>query len=245
MTDSAPAMPTPEKASVAEDFVDIFFSPSAVFARRANSGFFLVLCILTVLLGGLFLANRGVMEGIMDAEFARQMAETAKQNPGMTEEQLAMGKKFAGYATSFGGFIGVPMAILFTGLAAWITGKLLGAQLAYGQATTIATYAIMPRIIEAFAVSAQGLLLDTDAMTGRFQLTLGVGRFLDPAMNQGLLGLLGRVDVFTLWVTALLAIGIAVVAKLPREKAILAGVFMWTFGALPSLWSLVSAALRG
>ncbi|MEK7383235.1 MAG: hypothetical protein AAB262_08105, partial [Elusimicrobiota bacterium] len=96
MTDSAPALPTPEKASLAEDFVDIFFSPSAVFARRANSGFFLVLCILTLLLGGLFLANRGVMEGIMDAEFARQMVETAKQNPAMTEEQLAMGKKVAG-----------------------------------------------------------------------------------------------------------------------------------------------------
>lgn len=245
MTDSAPAAPTPEKAALAEDFVDIFFSPSAVFARRANSGFFLVLCILTLLLGGLFLANRGVMEGVMDAEFARQMAETAKQNPGMTEQQLAMGKKVAGYATSFGGFIGVPLAILFTGLGAWLTGKLLGARLGYTAATMIATYSIMPRIIEALGVTAQGFLLDTDALTGRFQLSLGVGRFLDPEMSPGLLGLLGRVDIFTLWVTVLLAIGIAVVAKLPREKAILAGVVMWTFGALPSLFTLAKAAISG
>lgn len=245
MTDSAPAVPTPDKASLAEDFVDIFFSPAAVFARRANSGFFVVLVILTILLGGLFLANRGVMEGITDAEFTRGMAEAAKQNPGMTEQQIAAAKTFAGYATSFGGFIGVPLGILLTGLCAWITGKMLGAQIAYGQATTIAAYSFMPRILESFAASAQGLLIDTDALTGRFQLSLGVGRFLDPTMNQGLLGLVGRVEVFTLWVTALLAIGIAVVGKLPREKAILAGVFMWTFGALPALWTLVSTAIRG
>lgn len=245
MTDSAPPLPTLEKASFAEDFVDIFFSPSAVFARRANSGFFLVLCILTLLLGGLFLANRGAMQGIVDAEVARQMAEAARQNPGMTEQQIEMGKKVAGYATSFGAFIGVPIAILLTGLGAWLTGKLLEARLGYTAATMIAAYSFMPRVIEAFAVNAQGWLLDTDALTGRFQLSLGVGRFLDPDMSPGLLGLVGRVDIFTLWVTALLAIGIAVVGKLPREKAILAGVVMWTFGALPSLWTLVSTAVRG
>jgi hypothetical protein len=240
-----PAVPTPEKASLAEDFVDIFFSPSAVFARRANSGFFLVMCILTLLLGGLFLANRGVMEGIMDAGIARQMAETAKQNPAMTEEQLAMGKKFAGYLVSFGGFIGVPLGMLFVGLCAWLTGKLLEAKFSYTAATMIAAYSFMPRIIEAFAVTAQGFLIDTGALTGQFQLSLGVGRFLDPEMSPGLLGLVGRVDIFTLWVTALLGIGIAVVGKLPKEKAILAGVVMWTFGALPSLWTLVWTAVRG
>ena len=245
MTDSAPAAPTPDKASLAEDFVDIFFSPGAVFARREKSGFFLVMCILTILLGGLFLANRGVMQGIMDTEFARAMAETAKQNPAMTEQQIAMGRKVADFLTSFGGFIRVPVAILLTGLGAWVTGKLLEARLSYTAATMIATYSFMPRIIEAFTVSAQGFLLDTDALTGRYQLTLGVGRFLDPTMSPGLLGLVGRVDIFTLWVTALLAIGIAVIGKLPREKAILAGVVMWAFGALPALWTLVSTAVRG
>lgn len=241
MTDSAPPVPTPEKASLAEDFIDIFFTPSAVFARRANSGFFLVMCILTVLLGGFFLVNRGVMQGIMDAEFARQMA----QNPAMTEQQIEMGKKVAGYATSFGAFIGIPLAILLIGLGAWLTGKLLGARLGYTAATMIAAYSFMPRVIEAFAVSAQGFMLDTGALTGRFQLSLGVGRFLNPEMSPGLLGLVGRLDIFTLWVTALLAIGIAVVGKLPREKAILAGAVMWLFGALPSLFTLAKSAITG
>lgn len=181
----------------------------------------------------------------MDAEFARGMAETAKQNPAMTEEQIAMGRKFAGYATSFGGFIFIPIAILCTGLAAWLTGKMFAARLGYTAATMIAAYSFMPRIIEAFGVTAQGFLLDTDALTGQFQLSLGVGRFLNPEMDPGLLGLLGRLDIFTLWVTALLAIGIVVVGKLPREKAIPVGVVMWTFGALPSLFTLAKAAISG
>ncbi|MHB1312914.1 MAG: YIP1 family protein [Gemmatimonadaceae bacterium] len=234
-----PVTPTPEKASLAEDFVDIFFTPRAVFERRANSGFFLVMCVLTLLLGGLYLANRGVMSGIMDAEFARGMAAAAKANPSMTDAQVETAKKFAGYVASFGAFIGIPVLILLVGLGAWITGKILGARLSYSAATMVTAYACIPRIIEALAINAQGWLIDTDALTGRFQLSLGVGRFMDPEMSPGLLGLAGRVDLFTLWVTVLLAIGIGVVGKLPREKAIAAGAIMWVYGALPSLWTLV------
>ena len=129
--------------------------------------------------------------------------------------------------------------ILCVGLGAWLTGKILGAKLSYTAAAMIATYAYIPRVIESLAVNVQGWLIDTDALTGRYQLSLGVGRFMSPDMSPGLLGLLGRVDVFTLWVTVLLAIGIGVVGKLPKEKAIVAGICMWVFGALPSLWTLV------
>jgi hypothetical protein len=64
-------------------------------------------------------------------------------------------------------------------------------------------------------------------------------------MSPGLLGLVGRIDVFTLWVTVLLAIGIGMVARLPRDKVVVAGVMMWVFGALPSLWTLGKAAIFG
>ncbi len=231
--------PAPAKVSLAEDFVDIFVSPREVFARRANSGFFLVLVIVTLLIGGLFLVNRGTMEGIMDAEFQRGMAQAMKNNPSMTEQQVEMGRKVAGYTTTIGTFVFLPIAMLLTGLGAWLTAKILGATLAYSQAAMIATYSFIPRVVESLAVSVQGLMLDTSGLRGRFQLSFGVGRFLDPDMSPGILGLLGRVDVFTLWVTVLLAIGIAVVAKLPKDKAVLAGVIMWIFGALPSVWALV------
>jgi len=245
MTDIAPEAPAPAKASLVEDFVDILFSPREVFVRREKAGYALVLIIVTLLIGGLFIANKGTMQDLMEAEMARGMAEAMKQNPGMTQEQAEMGRKIGGYMMTFGAFIGMPIAIFLTGLGGWLTAKMLGASTSYSAATMVATYSFIPRIVESLTVSAQGLLLDTSALTGRFQLSLGVARFLDPEMSPGLLGLLGRIDVFTLWVTVLLAIGLGVVAKLPKDKVVVAGVIMWVFGALPSLWTLGKAAISG
>jgi hypothetical protein len=245
MIEDAPAAPPPPTASLAEDFVDIFFSPREVFTRRATSGYAAVMIIVTLVLGGLYLLNRGTWQDIMDAELARAMAESMKQNPAMTEDQAAVGRKIGGYIVTFGAFIGIPIAIWFTGLATWLTARMFGAKIAYSAATMIAAYAYMPRIIESLAVSVQGILLDTTGMRSRFQLSLGVGRFLDPEMNAGVLGLAGRIDVFTLWVTVLIAVGLAVVAKLPRDKAVMAGAVVWAFGALPSLWALAKTAISG
>lgn len=245
MTDIAPEAPAPAKVSLLEDFVDILFSPRAVFVRRETAGYALVMIIVTLLIGGFAIANRGTMQDLMEAEMARGIAEAMKQNPGMTQEQAEVGRKIGEYAMTFGTFILVPIAMLLTGLGAWLTAKMLGGSLSYGAATMVASYSFIPRIVESLTISAQGLLLDTGALTGRFQLSLGVARFLDPEMSPGLLLLVGRIDVFTLWVTVLLALGIGVVAKLPKDKVIVAGVIMWAFGALPALWTLGKAAISG
>jgi ABC-type transport system involved in cytochrome c biogenesis permease component len=47
--------------------------------------------------------------------------------------------------------------------------------------------------------------------------------------------LLGRVDVFTIWVTVLLAIGLSVTGRIPRSRAAIAAVIVWICGALPQL----------
>jgi hypothetical protein len=50
----------------------------------------------------------------------------------------------------------------------------------------------------------------------------------------------GRLDVFTLWVTVLIAIGLAVTGKISRGKAAVAAAIVWVIGALPT----IAAALR-
>jgi hypothetical protein len=63
-----------------------------------------------------------------------------------------------------------------------------------------------------------------------------VGRFFDPeTTSPALLALLGRIDVFTIWVTVLLVIGLSVTGKIPRAKAAIAGVIVWFLGAVPLL----------
>jgi VanZ family protein len=100
----------------------------------------------------------------------------------------------------------------------------------------VAAYAYVPRILENILNGVQGLLMDPASLDGRYRLSLGVGRFLDPnTTSPMLLALLGRVDVFTIWVTVLLAIGLAVTGKIPRSKAAIAAVLVWIIGALPAV----------
>src|SRR6476659_3692268 len=81
--------PVPSKTSLWEDFVDIFYTPSSVFARRAEGKFGMPLLILVAAATVLFFLTKNATQPIMDAEFARQSAAMLKKNPNMTAEQIA------------------------------------------------------------------------------------------------------------------------------------------------------------
>lgn len=239
-TVDAPIAPAQEKASLFEDFIDIFFTPSKVYARRANSGFWAVTLIVTVLVGGILLASSGAMEGIIDAEYERATAKMMEQNQNMTAEQIEAGRGVAATIGKVVIFVMMPIVVLVVGLITWLVGKMFGAALSYTAAAMIVAYAYIPQVLASILVAVQGLVIDTSTMRGRFDLSLGVGRFLDAdTTSPGLLALVGRIDLFTIWVTILIGIGIAVVGKLPRSQAMLAAAVIWVVGALPAVWQLV------
>jgi hypothetical protein len=57
-----------------------------------------------------------------------------------------------------------------------------------------------------------------------------------------LMAVLLRVDVFTLWITFLVAVGLRVVGKVPMSKALVGAAVVWVLGALPTL---VGALMSG
>jgi hypothetical protein len=231
--DASPAASSPASASVWEDFIDIFYAPSAVFARRISSGFLIPMLVVTIAGGVLYLVNSNVMSQVMDAEMTRAMAKQART---LTPEQIEGARKIGATMAKIGVFVFAPIIMFLTGLALWVVGKFFEAKQTLGQAVMVASYAYVPRILEGVATSVQGLLLDPAQFTGRWRISLGVGRFLDPdTTSPALLALLGRVDVFTIWVTVLLVIGLSVTGKIPRAKAAIAGVIVWFLGAVPLL----------
>jgi hypothetical protein len=235
--DGFDAAPVPVKsASRWEDFIDIFYAPSSVYARRANSGFGIPMLVVTVLVGVIALANMGVMQPIMDAEFARGAAAAMKKNPQITPEMMEKGRAIGETFAKIGAFVFIPIAMFLTGLALWIVGKFFDAKESLAAAIMVAAYAYVPRIVESILNGVQGLMMDPASLDGRYRLSLGLGRFLDPdTASPMLLALLGRVDVFTIWVTVLLAIGLAVTGRIPRSKAALAALIVWIIGALPAV----------
>jgi Yip1 domain len=234
--DSAPDAPsaTPEKAASRwEDFMDIFYAPASVFARRATAGFGIPMLVVTVLVGLIFLADKGVMSPIMDAEFTRGAAAAMRKNPQITAEQMAQGRAIGEKFASIGAFIITPLTIFLTGIALWLVGKLFDAKESFGAALMVSSYASVPKILATIAAGIICLVSDPATLNGTFRATAGVGHFLDPdTASPVLVALLGRLDVFTIWVTVLLAIGLSVTGRIPRSKAAIAGVVIWFVGAL-------------
>jgi len=231
-TTDAPRASEP-KASRWEDFIDIFYAPSTVFARRANSGFLLPMVVVTVLTGAFYIINSGVWSQVMDAEMSRALA---KQSAQLSAEQMQRVRGVSETMGKIGAFVFVPIGIFLTGLMLWVCGKFVEAKQTVRQATMVAAFAFMPRIVEALVVAVQGLVLDPGTFNGRWRVSLGVGRFLDPdATSPALLALVGRLDVFTIWVTVLLAIGLSVTGGISRSRAAIAAAIVWLLGAAPLL----------
>src|SRR5207237_10836470 len=138
------AEPAPSKASLWEDFVDIFYAPSSVFARRADGKFGLPLLFLIVIGTVLFFLTKNAMQPIMDAEFARQSAAAMRRNPSITQEQIAQGRAFFETIAPFFFAIGLTLSVFGTGLVVWLVGKLFDAKTSVAAAIMIATYSEVP-----------------------------------------------------------------------------------------------------
>lgn len=230
---------TTEQSSLIEDMIDAFFSPSAMFTRRAGRPAWAVYAIVTLLLAATFYASLGALQGVFDAEMARAMAEVASKNAEMTAEQLAAMQGTMEASFKYGGFVAMPFILLILGACVWLVAKLLGGELGYGGGVMIASFAYLPKVLESALVSVQSLVLDTSTFNGRYQFSWGVGRFLDSSMSQGMQNLLGRIDVFTLWSTLLIAMGLAYSAKVPKSKAYAGAALVWVLGALPAVLQLI------
>lgn len=220
-----------------DDYLDVFVSPTALFTRRSDGKFGQALLVLVILSAILFFATRTAMAPIMDAEFTKGMAGAMKANPNMTPEQMEQAKKMGATFAPIAILVIITIAPFLLGAVIFVVTKLVGGTLRYVQGVTIATFAMFPRLADSIVGAVQALLMDESKLTSRYSISLGLGRFIDPATtNAYILALAGRVDVFTLWVTALIAIGIKVIGKTTTGQAVAAAVTVWFAGALPVLY---------
>lgn len=216
-----------------EDYIDILIQPRALFARRGDAGFGRPLLILTVLMTAIFAATQSIMAPVFEAELQRSTAKLLAENPQMTPEQLNAGQ---GFLESFGvlfAAIGAPIMVFSIGLMIWLVAKVMEANRSLGQSVTIAAFAVFPRILEQVVNAVQAALLPSRLITSRWSLSLGPARVLDPDTTPGFaMALLGRLDLFTIWITVLIVAGLRSTTKLSAGQAALAGIVIWLVGGL-------------
>jgi hypothetical protein len=202
----------------------------------------MALLFLAVVCAVLAFLTKNAMQPVMDAEFARRSAEMMRKNPQLTSEQLASGRGFFETLGPLFFAVGITISVLGTGLVLWAVGKLFDAKESVAAAIMIATYAEMPRLIQILVNAAQGLFMAPEKITSMYSIGFSPARFMDPDhASPVLMALLGRVDPFVIWVTVLLAIGLHVVGKIPKQQAYIAAAIVWVVGALPAVFG----ALRG
>ena len=231
------------RAAVWEDFIDIFYAPSAVFARRKNGSFLIPMVVVTLFVGVTFFFTAETIRPIFDAEFNRAMAAAeARSTRPIPPEAIANMREFSMNIGRIAVFVFMPLVIFLGGLALWAAGKLLGAALSVRAALVVVAYSQVPRMLESVVNGVQGVILDPASLDGMFRLTLGVGRFLDPDTTSPLLVVFaGPLDLFSLWVTALVAIGLSVAGGITLSRAAIGAAVVWfVVNVLPRLYGALT-----
>ena len=240
MTDATASASPPSKASLWEDFIDIFYQPSSVFERRREGQFGMALLILAVVTGILAFALHNGLAPVMDAVMAKQQAAALAKNPNLTADQLSMMSGFAEKMSKFGAIIFVPIIAVIGAALIWIIGKFVDTKVTFAAAMMIAVYSGVPRVLQTIVTALQGLLMSPESITSANSVSIGPARFLPDSTNAGLAAVLNNLDVFTIWIFVLIAIGIAVVARVPIKRAAITAFLVWLVTLLPSIYQGIS-----
>lgn len=236
MTDVTPP-PAPAGTPIWEDFIDIFTSPSAVFARRQEDPNFVPpWLVFSLVVAAIVLLGWSAFEPVMHADTARAMEKMIASNPNLPPEMVERmrsgnmpGAAIAKYIVP----VAAAMIVLLVGLITWVGGKIVGAVTTIGQAMMVAAYAYFPKIIDSVAQVVLAMTLPDSMLTTAGHLKLGPSMALDPDHASLLLSaFVTRLDLFTLWTTVLIAIGLKVTGKLSTQKAAIAAVIVWLLGAV-------------
>ncbi|HEX4468689.1 MAG TPA: YIP1 family protein [Gemmatimonadaceae bacterium] len=219
-------------ASLWEDFIDIFASPASVFRRREHGNWLIPLLIVTAAIFLITFASRGTLQPAIDAEVDRAL-ELARKNPQVTEEVIDRIRGYTAWAFTYGTAIFIPIVIVFIGFMTWLVSRLVDSRQTLRAAMVVAAYSYVPRVVAAVVAAVQGLVLKPDQLDGLMRLSVGPARFLDPATtNPIVMAIAFRFDLFTIWVTILLAIGAYVTGRISKQSAVVAGVLFWVVGSL-------------
>jgi hypothetical protein len=161
------------------------------------------------------------------------MVAVQAKNPQLTADQLNSMRGVQEKIAAFFMYVGTPIFMFVVGLLAWLSAKMVGAKVTYGQAVLIVAFAWIPRLVQGLVITVQKLLLDTANITSMHSFGASPARFLDPdSTSKGVMALAGRFDLFTIWLTILIGIGIAVIGNVPRSKGYVAAAIVFVLGSL-------------
>ena len=230
------APPPATKASFWEDLIDIYFKPADVFRRRQHTSVWPPMLFVALSVAIIFFVTYNTLQPLFDAEFSRNTAKMMEKNPQLTQEMMDRTRSFGEAVTKYGVGVIMLLTMFVVGVLTWVLGKVVGSKQTFHAALVVAAWAYMPRVLGTVIGGIQGLMMDPANLTSQLSISLSPARFYDPdTTNAVLYQFLGRLDLITIWVTVLLAIGVYVTGKISKERAFVFGLLIWIVGAIPAV----------
>ncbi|HZT33592.1 MAG TPA: YIP1 family protein [Bryobacteraceae bacterium] len=177
--------------------------------------------------------------------FMTQTFETNPRTQNLPAEQRAraieQASRFASYAAYGGAIVGTPaFAALEAAVLLLLFNVALGAQLKFQTVFGVVTYSWIPAAISSSLAILVMFLKNPDDFNLQNPLAFNLGAFLDPQSTaKWVLSLCTSLDLFSLWIVLLLAVGLASAARrITFGKSLAAVASLWVVMILlKSAWA--------
>ncbi len=226
---------------------NVFFEPRSAFADIAARPRPWAPLALSVLMALVFMTAFSQRVGW--ERFARQTIESASQMQNMPPEQreraVAMQLKIMPVMGYVGAVLGTAVtALIVAGVLLLIFKAFMGAAITFKQMFGITAYSFLPGVVSGLAALVVMFLKDPDEFNLQNPTAFNLGAFFNPESTaKWKIALGSSIDLFTIWIVVLLAIGVATAARRMSFGKALTGVLTpWL------LWVLLKTgftALRG
>jgi len=235
---------TAPEVSEAGRLSGVLLDPKKAFAAIAAKPTWILPIVLSIVVGLAFVYLFTSRVG-WDRYF-HQIAETSSRmqqmDPQQRETAIQMQVKFGPVFGYIFGFIGPALMAIIVGAVVLLMGKLGGASLKFKQTFAISSWASVPRIIAGILSIVVMFIKNPDEFNLQNPLAFNLGAFMEPPPNSGkfVYSLATSIDLFTIWMILLLAVGLSVAARrMPFSKALILVATPWV------IWVLLASAVAG
>jgi hypothetical protein len=229
---SAPPAPAPKPNSF-QRVIGVLFSPNETFASIARQPDWVVplaLILVVSMVSGIVFAQH--------VDFGAPIREAMEQNKNVTPEQaeraVRIGGSVAKVITYFAPILSLIFLLIIAGFLL-LAFRVLGGEGDFRQSLSVTSYSWMPGLIKSIIVTAIVAARGASATDLPTLLRSNLAFLVPMKDNPLLFTLLSKIDVFTIWLVALLVIGFSFVSKFSKAKSAAVVVSLWVVATLLSL----------
>jgi|WetSurMetagenome_2_1015567.scaffolds.fasta_scaffold43530_2 hypothetical protein len=238
----APAVEPERPLSVAGDLAGVIVAPGATFQGIVSRSWWYALVPLAILLvfnvvsSSLFMSKvdmgQLVRDQIRQSKFASQMSQA------QIDEAAEKAVNRPKWITVVIGAVGFPVVVLIMALVFWLVLLAFGKEITFGRSFQATSWAMLPTLFATVIFLVTLFVKDPNAINVNNPIATNPAAFFEPdAIAKPLYALLSAIDIFKIWIIALMGIGLAAAARCKVSQATIAVASLYGF------WVLVKVGL--